>query len=110
MKKLLLSLASVCAIAGASPTLPRDAGHIASMLQSCSQAMALGICSIVRDENSYAPNAPGPSVAGYGVLPLIPYIRLQNQQLQMCDYAKAACDSDPSGDVCTVALVMWGSR
>ena len=82
--------------------------RIKQMLATCEKEMEAGFCSVIRDEKNYPPNTPGPVIAGFGRVPLIPYIRLQNQQGAMCPYADYKCSTEPNGDVCKTALALWG--
>ena len=107
MKKLLIAIL-LCFTASAHSQPKPD--EIAAMLKRCEAAMALGACSVARDETFYPPGTPGPLIAGYGRVPLIAYIRLQNQQGFMCPYAEMHCTKDPKGDVCKVAQALWGAR
>lgn len=107
MKKLVLLLCLCLSFMGATPELTRTQ-RIEQTLRICAEQMKKNVCTVIRDEKQYPPDTPGPFILGVGRVPLVPYIRLQNQQGFMCQYAEMECAKNPTGDVCTVAVAIWG--
>jgi hypothetical protein len=111
MKQLITALLLALTCSTQAQTTPKftppTKPQIEAMLKECEKQMERGVCTVQVDEKSYPPNTPDPLISGYGRVPLIAYVRLQNQQGFMCPYAEMWCTKDPKSDVCKVAMALW---